>query len=310
MKTKFLGLAVAVAFLGAASSVNAQSYNYTTLSDPLGSTNGTYAQGINDRGQVVGFSSSRSFLYSGGTYTTLNDPSSTNAQTFAYGINNASQIVGYYEGGPVGGYHGFIYSGGAYTTLNDPLAPNNTYAQGINNLSQIVGFYGDATGAHGFLYSGGTYITLNDPHGTNGTYAEGINDRGQIVGVYSDGNLHAFLYSNGVYTTLSDPLQRGQGINNIGQIVGFDILYSNGVFITLDGPLGTGANAQGINDRGQIAGWYQANGSIEGFIATPSVPEPSTWAMMLIGFAGLGFVAYRRTKKGAAVQSIEVRATR
>jgi hypothetical protein len=25
-----------------------------------------------------------------------------------------------------------------------------------------------------------------------------------------------------------------------------------------------------------------------------AVPEPSTWAMLLVGFAGLGFVAYRR----------------
>jgi hypothetical protein len=33
---------------------------------------------------------------------------------------------------------------------------------------------------------------------------------------------------------------------------------------------------------------------------TSSVPEPSTWAMMLLGFAGLGFVGYRRTKKVAA----------
>jgi hypothetical protein len=30
-------------------------------------------------------------------------------------------------------------------------------------------------------------------------------------------------------------------------------------------------------------------------IAT-SVPEPSTWAMMLVGFAGLGFAGYRRTR--------------
>ena len=30
-----------------------------------------------------------------------------------------------------------------------------------------------------------------------------------------------------------------------------------------------------------------------------SVPEPSTWAMMLIGFAGLGYVAYRRKSKPA-----------
>jgi hypothetical protein len=28
------------------------------------------------------------------------------------------------------------------------------------------------------------------------------------------------------------------------------------------------------------------------------VPEPSTWAMMLLGFAGIGYGVYRR-KKGA-----------
>jgi hypothetical protein len=27
------------------------------------------------------------------------------------------------------------------------------------------------------------------------------------------------------------------------------------------------------------------------------VPEPSTWAMMLLGFAGLGFLGYRQTRK-------------
>jgi hypothetical protein len=29
----------------------------------------------------------------------------------------------------------------------------------------------------------------------------------------------------------------------------------------------------------------------------PTVPEPSTWAMMLLGFAGIGFMAYRRKSK-------------
>jgi hypothetical protein len=32
---------------------------------------------------------------------------------------------------------------------------------------------------------------------------------------------------------------------------------------------------------------------------TADVPEPSTWAMMLLGFAGVGFMAYRRKSKPA-----------
>jgi hypothetical protein len=31
-------------------------------------------------------------------------------------------------------------------------------------------------------------------------------------------------------------------------------------------------------------------------VTTANVPEPSTWAMMLLGFAGLGFAGYRRTR--------------
>jgi hypothetical protein len=33
----------------------------------------------------------------------------------------------------------------------------------------------------------------------------------------------------------------------------------------------------------------------------PAIPEPSTWAMMLIGFAGLGYAGYRASRKSAAV---------
>jgi hypothetical protein len=29
---------------------------------------------------------------------------------------------------------------------------------------------------------------------------------------------------------------------------------------------------------------------------TAAVPEPSTWAMLLLGFAGVGFIAYRRSR--------------
>ena len=40
------------------------------------------------------------------------------------------------------------------------------------------------------------------------------------------------------------------------------------------------------------------SGNTQGFVL--GVPEPSTWAMMLLGFAGLGFAGYRRAKPKAA----------
>jgi hypothetical protein len=68
---------------------------YTTLDDPLGSE--TWAWGINDSGEVVGYyyngSGYLGFLYNGGTYTTVNDPLGTES-TWAYGINDSGEIAG------------------------------------------------------------------------------------------------------------------------------------------------------------------------------------------------------------------------
>ena len=36
---------------------------------------------------------------------------------------------------------------------------------------------------------------------------------------------------------------------------------------------------------------------VDGFAG--AIPEPSTWAMMILGFAGIGFMAYRRKSKPA-----------
>lgn len=41
--------------------------------------------------------------------------------------------------------------------------------------------------------------------------------------------------------------------------------------------------------------------STESLTGTAAVPEPSTWAMMLIGFAGLGYASRRASRKSAAV---------
>ena len=65
--------------------------------------------------------------------------------------------------------------------------------------------------------------------------------------------------------------------------------WSSGSVINLGGlPGSTSSEAFGINDAGQAVGVSE--------FPTP-VPEPSTWAMMLAGFAGLGLAGYRRPKQ-------------
>jgi hypothetical protein len=44
--------------------------------------------------------------------------------------------------------------------------------------------------------------------------------------------------------------------------------------------------AYGINNVGQVVGLIVG------------APEPSTWTVLLVGFAGLGFVGYRRARAG------------
>ena len=48
----------------------------------------------------------------------------------------------------------------------------------------------------------------------------------------------------------------------------------------------------------------QGVGTAEGDLTATvtAVPEPSTWAMMILGFFGVGFMAYRRHNQGGAVR--------
>jgi len=49
------------------------------------------------------------------------------------------------------------------------------------------------------------------------------------------------------------------------------------------------------------AGSASRSGVVQyGTLAVPAVPEPSTWAMMLIGFAGAGYLGFRKSRRRAA----------
>jgi hypothetical protein len=94
----------------------------------------------------------------------------------------------------------------------------------------------------------------------------------------------------GGFTSMSNP--DGDYVSgNINLALG-DAAFSSGTFW-----LSPGVNV--------ITGtWLLANNQGTGdmdFIAEVGVPESSTWAMMLVGFAGLGFAAYRRVRPTASI---------
>jgi probable HAF family extracellular repeat protein len=180
---------------------------YTTLPEPPnGSIPGfTFANGINDRGQIVGSYDDANFvdhgfLLSGGQYTTI-DPPNTTSFGFSQpnGINASGQIVGFYTDAK-NLFHNYLLSGGQYT-IDLKVFNSITALAGINDHGQIVGKYGDANHIiHGFLLSGGQATTIDNPNAGTGRFSQGtnptaINDRGQIVGYYTDTNgaFHGFL---------------------------------------------------------------------------------------------------------------------
>ena len=70
---------------------------------------------------------------------------------------------------------------------------------------------------------------------------------------------------------------------------------TNGVEINVASGLDTGhpgISEVTIGATGSIGFEFLPPGT--NFILTAAVPEPSTWAMMILGFAGVGFMAYRR----------------
>lgn len=79
----------------------------------------------------------------------------------------------------------------------------------------------------------------------------------------------------------------------------FQVIVPNGHDLVLLVNGTTGSDA----DLGQTFSFL-----VEGFVDTaftdpvsPAIPEPSTWAMLLLGFAGIGFVAYCRKSKPASM---------
>src|SRR6516225_8731523 len=189
------------------------------------------------------------------------------------------------------GTTGFVGVGGTLTMLAVPGA-SYTEPVSISSTGEIVGSFVDQTGMHGFVDVGGSLTTLNAPSATGGTQALSVNSTGQIAGAFVDsaGLTHGFVDSGGSFTSIDIPGASGTepfGIDNAGQIVGFyvDPAGNHGF---LDN--GAGLTALDVSDP---------PGTVS-VATTPLSPVPEPSGLALLGVGLIGFSALRRRARNRA----------
>ena len=256
-------------------------FDYVVTITDLGTLpGGSYssANGINNNGQIVGYSETtvtnrgHAFLWQNGVMTDLGI--SGDDFSCAQDINDNGQIVGDASMDTYMEFsrkiiHAFLWQNGVITDIES--SEFGSFAKGINDRGQVVGESHYESGADAFLWQNGviTYITYGEFE--RWTNATGINENGQVVGCngseygYKDDGC-AFLWQNGVMTdlgTLGGSFSFAKGINDKGQVVGGSktdtgeyhaFLWQNGVMTDLGTLGGSYSYANGINENGQVVG--------------------------------------------------------
>jgi probable HAF family extracellular repeat protein len=226
--------------------------------------------------------------------------------------------------------HSYIldFNGKGLTDLGT-LGGGFTHAYEINDAGQVIGVSATAAGAKHAFITGPNGVGMLDLGALGGNFSDafGINDAGQIVGVSTTaaGTTHAFITGpNGLgmldLGVLGGNFSHAFGINDAGQAVGSstttdagdDVAFiagPNGVGVTdlnslVDLPTGLVLErARDINNEGQIIA--------EGFLP---IPEPQSYALILVGLILVGFMARRNLESSrsnkviAAVDSGTARA--
>lgn len=264
----------------------------------------------NNLGHAAGFGASGTL---GGDLTTY------------FGINESDQSVGTSRLAN-GESHGAIWTGGALHDLGSLVVGLGSDAYAINDLRLVVGgaydfpgsqttaVYWDDTGIHALPRLADSF------HSLNVTRAVDVNNDGLIVGSspYVQGFWEAVTWSGGAIQELgflgTGTFSQALAVNDLGQIVGVSTTTINGSPLThgfiwsdgamqdlndLVGPLGEGIYidyALGINEQGQIVGTIRGpHNFIRAVRLDPiGVPEPSAWAMLILGFTSVGAMARRQ----------------
>ena len=178
------------------------------------STFGSSAVGINNLGQVAGVYQDSN----GDTHGFVRDPQghittfdAPGTFTTPVGINNLGQIAGQYEAGSYPNFYGrgFVRDAqGNITPFDVPGLPSSgPNPVGINDLGQVAISF--PAGSQAFVRDAQGTITTFDVPGAVSQYPQGINNLGQIVGYFGDGNSHTGVF---IATFAADNTSAGSNI--------------------------------------------------------------------------------------------------
>ena len=253
------------------------------------------ARGINDLGDICGFSETgeiewdgspvtRGFVTVGGTMQALGTLGGSK-YSFAYGINNAGNVVGNSNG------RAFFHTGITGTMVALPSLDDvwsNAIAYGINEDNVVVGAsYLDSRTYHAVRWrydpsTGEASETLDlgtFDYSWRNSIAYGVNRSGHVAGVADDYlyGARAFLWRDGEMTAVGTlpgfAHSIARGLNSEDTVVGYSFrnefpqsdhrafVYRNGELADLSAQLPAGweaYEAYSINDAGQIVAWGKA----------------------------------------------------
>jgi probable HAF family extracellular repeat protein len=209
----------------------------------------------------------------------------------AYGMNNSGQVVGYSynaSGRPHAFLYDSLNGMQDLGTLGG--SDDYSYAYGINDFGQVVGYSQNTNGeSHAFLWDREHGMQdLGTLDGGRGSNAFDINNSGQVVGyAFVDGQSRAVLWdqANGIqelgnlgggYGHFDAYNEHAASINDSGQVVGqshnasgqshaflWDQEHGMQDLGTLGGHIGS--NAWDVNNSGQVVGKSYDNIGIERF---------------------------------------------
>lgn len=188
-----------------------------------------------------------------------------------------------------------------FRTIDDPADPTFNQLLGINARGTIVGYFGSGAAGHpnkgyNLTRTPGGFIGRNENvPGSVQTQVIGVNDRGVTVGFFStmnnanQANDNTGFYNVGGITrsvrfptanNSNPPVNQLLGVNDEDQAAGFyndaqgnahGYVYSifGGRFRPVMVPGAASVTAAGINNRGDVAGFFaSAAGATDGFLRT------------------------------------------